>query len=240
MPAVQNVQTRATQMVFIVDDDPDLCQAISAILTEAGHGCVVFDSAQGFLDTVAPDAAGCVLLDIRMPEITGPELQALMAERGYGLPIIFLTATADVRTAVGVLQRGAIDLIVKPFEPEELVKAVQAALAKDVAQRAELGELNELYRRVAELTPREREVADLLAQGNSNRETANFLGLSERTVEIHRSRIMTKMQCDSIVNFGIQWSKVRAAPTSDPPSNPQSNLPSNSPSNPSDRTPPAI
>jgi FixJ family two-component response regulator len=217
MVPVQNSQTCAVQKVFIVDDDPDLCQMIAAILTEAGHVCVVFDSAQGFLDAVAPDAAGCVLLDIRMPEISGPELQTLMAERGYVLPIVFLTATTDIRTVVGVLHRGAVDLIVKkPFEQESLVRAVQTALARDVTQRREMGERTELRRRMGELTPRELVVADLLAQGKSNKQTAIVLGLSERTVEIHRSRIMAKMRCDSIVNFGVQWSKVRPTATLNP------------------------
>jgi two-component system response regulator FixJ len=136
----------------------------------------------------------------------------VLIERGCHLPVIFLSAEADVRTAVNVLQRGAVDLIEKEScEAPVLIESVRRAIAKDAAQRAYVLELNDLRQRAAEMTPREVEVADLLADGKSNRQTALALGLSERTVEIHRGRIMAKMRCESIVNFGVQWLKLQQA-----------------------------
>jgi two-component system response regulator FixJ len=209
--SVSSPPPSACAKVFIVDDDPDLCLVLAAILHDAGRLCESFHSASTFLDSIGTESRGCVLLDIRMPGMTGPELQAVMAERGLCLPIIFLSAAANVRTAVEVLHRGAFDLIEKPCERGVLLAAVQKAMAHDAHQSAQRRELQLLQERMDELTPREHEVAELLAGGNSNRQTALALGLSERTVEIHRARIMAKMQCDSIVNFGIQWLKIKSA-----------------------------
>jgi FixJ family two-component response regulator len=188
-----------------------MCRLIAAILGAAGHHCETFGSAKKFLEAFDINSSGCLLLDISMPEMTGPQLQDVLVERGCRLPIIFLSATADVPTAVTVLQRGAVTLIEKPCKPELLVRTVNDALEIDRAQRAQLVELNELKKRLSQLTPRERQVAELLAEGKSNRQTAIALGLSARTVEIHRGRIMAKMNCDSIVNLGLSWHKLQEA-----------------------------
>jgi FixJ family two-component response regulator len=205
---LRSIKPNPQATVFIVDDDALFSRGSCEILRHAGFRCEVFSSAREFLAAINPDVPGCLLLDIRMPEMSGPELQSILHERGFTLPIIFLSGNVNVRTAVDVLQRGAIDMIEKTRPPDVLIRAVQNAIERDASERAKLRELYELRRRMRELTPREHEVADLLALGNSNRQIAIVLGLSERTIEIHRGRIMAKMQCDSIVNFGIIWLKV--------------------------------
>jgi FixJ family two-component response regulator len=197
--------------VFIVDDHAPTRNMVAAILCAAGQRCESFASAKEFLQAFHVNATGCLVLDIRMPEMTGPQLQEVLVERGCRLPIIFLTAAADVPTAVSVLQRGAVTLIEKPFTAEVLIRAVDDAIKIASAQQAQALELNDLHRRMSQLTPREREVADLLASGKTNRQTAIALGLSERTVEIHRGRIMAKMKCDSIIDLGLGWHKLQAS-----------------------------
>jgi two-component system, LuxR family, response regulator FixJ len=209
-PSVHAVTPAAQPKVFIVDDDPAMCRVLDAILSHAGHVCSTFSSAEAFLESVNISAAGCLLLDIQMPNMSGPELQAKMVERGFSLPIIFLSAAADVPTAVDVLRRGAVNLIEKPCEPGALIRAVQSAVVTSTARLAERSELDELQQCASTLTPRERQVADLLALGNSNKQVAIALALSERTVEVHRARIMAKMGCESIVNFGVQWAKLQS------------------------------
>ncbi len=215
MTSAETSPATPASTVYMVDDDAQTCAIIGAKLREAGIACKTFDAADKFLSQFDPTSPGCLLLDIRMPGMTGPELQQVLNERHCRLPIIFLSAKADVRTAVDVLHRGAVDLIEKNADHGAIVAAVRKAFARDLTQRAEWAELTLLRRRARALTPREREVGDLLAQGKTNRQTALALGVSERTIEIHRARVMSKMECESIASFAVQWMKLQAANASE-------------------------
>jgi two-component system, LuxR family, response regulator FixJ len=196
-PAVTN--TRPT--VFIVDDDTAVRDALKFLLRSVGHPVEAFSSAQDFLDAYRDDRPGCLVLDIRMPGMSGLELQEKLVERRSILPIIFITGHGDVPMAVEAMQAGAMDFIQKPFRDQDLLDRINQALEKDAKNRAALGELNVIRERLASLTPREREVMDLVVNGKANKVIAGDLDLSQRTVEIHRARVMEKMQASSLAHL---------------------------------------
>ena len=157
--------------------------------------------AQEFLDAYSEDRAGCLVLDIRMPGMSGLELQQKLNEKHSILPIIFITGHGDVPMAVEAMQAGAVDFIQKPFRDQDLIDRINQALEKDSSNRAALGERNDIRRRLETLTPREREVLDLVVHGKANKVIAGDLKLSQRTVEIHRARVMEKMQASSLAHL---------------------------------------
>ena len=188
-------------VVCLVDDDPKILRLVSAILGECGLTVRTYDTAQGFLDDFRPGTRGCLLLDIQLPGLSGTELQGGLEARGIDVPVVFLTATADVPTTVTIMKRGALDVLQKPFDADALVAAVTNALARDAADAGERARRAEVLDRAARLTPREREVMNLVVRGMANKLIARELGLSDRTVEIHRGRVMEKMEADSVAEL---------------------------------------
>ena len=191
--------TRST--IFIVDDDAAVRDALKLLLRSVGQAVETYGSAQEFLDVYSEDRAGCLVLDIRMPGMSGLELQQKLNEKHSILPIIFITGHGDVPMAVEAMQAGAVDFIQKPFRDQDLIDRINQALEKDNSNRAALGERNDIRRRLETLTPREREVLDLVVHGKANKVIAGDLKLSQRTVEIHRARVMEKMQASSLAHL---------------------------------------
>ena len=187
--------------VFIVDDDEAVRGSMKLLLKTLGLATQAFASAQEFLATFNKDRAGCLLLDIRMPGMSGLELQEELNARGAMLPIIFITGHGDVPMAVEAMQRGAMDFLQKPFRDQDLLDRISEALAKDRAGRELLGNRERIRARVAALTPREREVMALVTQGKANKVIAADLDLSQRTVEIHRAHVMEKMGANSLAHL---------------------------------------
>jgi two-component system, LuxR family, response regulator FixJ len=187
--------------VFIVDDDEAVRNSLRLLVKSVGLSAVIADSAQEFLATYAPADPGCLILDVRMPGMSGIELQQQLNLRGAVIPVIFITGHGDIPMAVEAMQQGAFDFLQKPFRDQDLIDRVQRALEKDHANRAELLERSRIRERRDSLTPREREVLELVASGKPNKVMAADLGLSQRTVEIHRARVMEKMGASSLAQL---------------------------------------
>jgi FixJ family two-component response regulator len=184
--------------VFIVDDEEALRISLRSLLESIGIGVTTFASAQEFLDGDSMLQPGCLLLDIRMPGMSGIELQQQLNMQGATIPVIFITGHGDVPMAVKAMKHGALDFLQKPFRTQDLVDRVQRALAKDAESRAALAQHSQIRARVALLTSREREVLNLMTRGKSNKIMAADLGISQRTVEIHRARVMEKLAASSV------------------------------------------
>lgn len=187
--------------VFIVDDDSGVLNSLAFLMQTIGIPTRTYASAHEFLAHYDPAAAGCLVLDVRMPVMSGLELQQKLHEMGSTLPIIFLTAHGDVPMAVKAVQSGAVAFLQKPFHDQELVDRIQYAMAENARMRAGIAQRDTLAARVASLTPREHEVLDAVVAGKANKVIAAELGLSQRTVEIHRARVMQKMQADSLAHL---------------------------------------
>lgn len=193
--------TNVRATIFIVDDDMAVRDALKLLLRSVGQAVETYGSAQEFLDAYSEDRPGCLVLDIRMPGMSGLELQQKLNEKHSILPIIFITGHGDVPMAVEAMQAGAVDFIQKPFRDQDLIDRINQALEKDSNNRAALGERNDIRKRLETLTPREREVLDLVVHGKANKVIAGDLKLSQRTVEIHRARVMEKMQASSLAHL---------------------------------------
>jgi two-component system, LuxR family, response regulator FixJ len=191
----------STPTVFIVDDDSGVRSSIRVLMKSVGLAATVFASAKEFLQAYHPAQPGCVVLDIRMPGMSGLELQEELNKRGAVIPVIFVTGHADVPMAVEAMRHGAFDFLQKPLRDQDLVDRVQKALARDAETRGDLQEHARIRARIASLTPREKEVLDLLAVGKANKMMAQDLGLSQRTVEIHRAHVMEKMGAKSVAQL---------------------------------------
>ena len=187
--------------VFIVDDDEAVRNSLRLLVKSVGLSAVTANSAQEFLATYDPVDPGCLILDVRMPGMSGIELQQQLNLRGAVIPVIFITGHGDIPMAVEAMQQGAFDFLQKPFRDQDLIDRVQRALEKDRANRAELLERARIRERRDSLTPREREVLELVASGKPNKVMAADLGLSQRTVEIHRARVMEKMGASSLAQL---------------------------------------
>jgi two-component system, LuxR family, response regulator FixJ len=187
--------------VFVVDDDEPVRDAIGMLLETVGVPFQSFATAQAFLDAYDRSCRGCLVLDIRMPGMSGLELQQRLLEMKAPIPIVFITGHGDVPMAVEAMKRGAVDFIRKPFKDDELLERIQEALGIDADQRAEFDAAEDLHSRIASLTPREREVFERVARGQANKVVAIELGISERTVEIHRSQVMHKAGARSLADL---------------------------------------
>jgi FixJ family two-component response regulator len=187
--------------VFIVDDDPGVLNSVAFLLQTVGIRAETYASAQDFLASCDVQAPGCLVLDVRMPAMSGLELQEKLQAMGSSLPIIFLTAHGDVPMAVKAVKSGAVDFIQKPFRDQELVDKIQNAMNRNVRARTTAAARLDAAARVASLTPRERQVLDAVVAGKANKVIAADLGVSQRTVEIHRAHVMKKMQADSVANL---------------------------------------
>jgi RNA polymerase sigma factor (sigma-70 family) len=185
-----------------VDDDASFRTAIERRLKLAGYEVVTYSSAQGLLDNLpAADEPGCILLDVQIPGLSGPELQARLVERGSMLPIVFLTGHADTATTVRAIKAGAEDFLTKPVSSEQLIDAIERALTRQEAFRGQQSKLDSLRALVTSLTPRERQVFDLIVRGKINKQIAYELGTTERTVKAHRHQVMEKMQVPSFAEL---------------------------------------
>lgn len=187
------VMMAAEPTVHVVDDDVAVRNALGMLLQAAQYPCRQYASASDFLDTYQPGTPGCLVLDLHMPGVDGLSLQELLARREIELPIIFLTGHANVPDAVRAMQGGAVDFMEKPFNSDRLLERVKQALQRDAANRARSRQDAVVHDRRKRLTPREAEVLDLILQGKASKVIAIELGISERTVELHRSRILRKL-----------------------------------------------
>jgi two-component system response regulator FixJ len=184
--------------VFLVDDDLGYRQSLRFLLEEAGLNVADFESAAAFLEAYEPKIPGCLVLDVRMPEMTGLELQEYLVDERFNLPIIFITGHGDVPMSVEAMKRGAMDFIEKPFEAQSLICAIKQAFARDKERRLNQARKYQIQAMYARLTTREREVMRLVVAGKSNKQIASALSVSHRTVEVHRARVMEKMESHSL------------------------------------------
>ncbi len=189
------------QLVYIVDDDEALRDSLIWLLESTGLKSLAFDSAENFLAAYNPRMNGCLVLDIRMPGMSGLELHEKLLSMHSTLPIIFITGHGDVPMAVSALKKGAIDFIEKPFNDQEMVKLIRTALTEDLKRHDARRQEAEAQRRIEGLTPREREVLDLIVAGRLNKQIADDLGISIKTVEVHRARVMEKMGVNSLAEL---------------------------------------
>ncbi len=187
--------------VFIVDDDAAVRDSLGLLLRSMGLPVETFESGRAFLDAGRDSRQGCLVLDIRMPGMSGLELQQELVARHSLLPIIFITGHGDVPMAVEAMQAGAVDFIQKPFRDQDLLDRINQALEKDALGRRMLAERAQIHRRLETLTPREREVLAMIVAGKANKVIAGDLNLSQRTVEIHRARVMEKMGAHSLAHL---------------------------------------
>jgi RNA polymerase sigma factor (sigma-70 family) len=188
--------------VHVVDDDASFRIAIERRLKKAGYEVVTYPSAQHFMDRMPSESElGCILLDVRIPGLSGPELQCRLSELGSTLPIVFLTGHADIPTTVRTIKAGAEDFLTKPVSSDELLRAIERAIAHHEARRGLKSKLDMVRTHIAALTPREREVFELVVRGKANKQIANALGCTERTIKAHRHRVMEKMQVQSLAEL---------------------------------------
>jgi RNA polymerase sigma factor (sigma-70 family) len=189
-------------LVHVVDDDAAFRAAIERRLRQAGYEVLVYPSAQDLLDRLPNESeAGCILLDVRIPGLSGPELQDRLGELGSTLPIVFLTGYADVQATVRAIKAGAEDFLTKPVSSEDLLAAVERALVRHQTVRGQRGQLDSVRAHIAKLTPREREVFELIVRGKTNKQVGNVLGATERTIKAHRHRVMGKLQVQSLAEL---------------------------------------
>ncbi|WOH69864.1 response regulator transcription factor [Bradyrhizobium sp. BWA-3-5] len=186
-------------IVHVVDDDASFRTAIQRLLQVAGYTVITYPSAQQLLDQRPNEnAGGCILLDVRLPGLSGPELQTRLTELGSTLPIIFLTGYPDISTTVRAIKSGADNFLIKPVSSNELLSAVEKAIARHDRERAFKGELEALRARLSSLTPRQRQVFEMVVRGKTNKHAARELGCTERTIKAHRQLIMEKMQVRTV------------------------------------------
>jgi len=187
--------------VFVVDDDQAMRNSLKWLIESIGMQVRTYSSADEFLSSYYPGRAGCLLLDVRMPGMSGLELQAYLAQQQSRLPVIIITGHGDVTMAVKAMKSGAVDFIEKPFHDEDLLSSIRNALDFDEKRRALQSQRAQIAARLAELTPREHQVMEMVTEGRANKEIAASLGVSAKTVEAHRARVMEKMRASSLAEL---------------------------------------
>jgi FixJ family two-component response regulator len=193
--------TRENLSIAVVDDDPAMCRSVARVLSSGGFSPVTYSSPRSLLEEIDTLRPGCVVADLSMPELTGLELQRRLAARDLDYPIVFISGHGDIRSSVQAMRGGAVDFLPKPFEASALLEAVDRALARSVAARAVSARLAELQRRVTSLTRRERQVFAQVVEGSMNKQIAASLGIAEKTVKVHRARVMRKMGARSVAEL---------------------------------------
>lgn len=200
--------------VFLVDDQADVLKALSRLLCSAEFEVTTFESAQDFLDSGNADALGCLVLDLSMPGITGLALQEILTLRASVLPIVFLTGYGDIDIGVAAMKLGAVDFLTKPVDGDKLIAAVRTAIEKNRQANLRRAELDDIHQRLVSLTAREREVLALVVDGKLNKQAADALGTVEKTIKVHRARVMKKMKVKSLAEL-VRLASRAGVPSSD-------------------------
>lgn len=190
-----------TPIVHIVDDDESMREVLCSLLRSVGLAARSHASVDAFLNTKRPNTPGCIVLDVRLPGISGLDLQSQLANFGIGLPVILMTGYGDIPMSVRAMKAGAVDFLTKPFRDQDMLDAISAAVARDIARRVAEAAESGLRERLASLSPRERQVMELVAAGKMNKQVAGDLGLSEITVKIHRGAAMRKMGARTLADL---------------------------------------
>jgi FixJ family two-component response regulator len=187
--------------VVVIDDDLSVRKALGRLLKSHGYRALEFASAEEFLAQPLPDVPGCAVIDVQMPGLNGLQLQQTLAERNACLPIVFITGHGDIPMSVQAMKAGAVDFLTKPFRDQDLLRAVSQALARQAQNRQAGRELAELRRRAQSLSPREQQVMALVVSGMLNKQSGLQLGVAEKTIKVHRARVMRKMQAESLAEL---------------------------------------
>ena len=187
--------------VFIVDDEPAVLKSLSRLMRSARLAASTFSSPQEFLDRHDPQVPGCLILDVAMPGLDGLQLQQALIAKGSEIPIIFLSGRGDIPMSVRAMKRGAVDFLTKPVDDEDLLEAIRDAIEKDRVNRPAIAERNAIRQRLATLTPREREVLEHVLTGQLNKQIAGDLDIAEKTIKVHRGRVMEKMGVRSVAEL---------------------------------------
>jgi FixJ family two-component response regulator len=198
--------------VFIIDDDPSARNGLTNVVQAAGINVESFASAKDFIDSKRIEGPGCIVLDVKMPEVTGPELQEMLIQTDYCMPIIFLSAYGDVPTTANVIKKGAVDFLTKPVDRDVLLEAIRYSITKDAENRLQKEENLSISKRIKTLTPREYEIMTYVISGLLNKQIAGRLSISEETVKIHRGRVMHKLGIVSITELVRLCEKVGISP----------------------------
>jgi FixJ family two-component response regulator len=198
--------------VFIVDDDASVRKSLKRLLLSSGFEVVTFSSAEAYLGNVPISSSSCLLLDVRMPGLNGIALKEELESRGFFTPIVFITGHGDIPMSVGAMKSGAVDFLPKPFSDQDLFNAIDRAIDRDIRERQERSELESIQRRLETLTFREREVFDLVVTGMLNKQIAYELGPGEKTIKVHRGRVMKKMEVDSLAELVQIAERMRTGP----------------------------
>jgi len=201
-----------TPMVFVVEDDPSVREALAGLIRSAGWNVEVYVSAQEFLAHPKPDGPGCLVLDIGLPGLSGLDLQSRMAELHWDIPIVFITGHGDIPMSVRAMKAGAVEFLTKPFVDQDLLDGIQLAIKRDRIARSEEAQLRELRACYASLTPREQQVLELVISGRLNKQAAAELGISEITIKVHRGRVMAKMRATSLPDLVNRAAKLKLRP----------------------------
>ena len=188
-------------VVIVIDDDPMVRRALDSLFRSIGLATTLYESATAFLAAQAPSRVSCIITDVRMPGVSGLDFQKALTAQGVTTPIIVITGHGDVPMSVGAMKAGAVDFLTKPFRDQDLIDAVNEALERDRRTRERAGDVAGVEARYAQLTPRERQVMDLVVGGLMNKQAAAELGLSEVTVKLHRSSLMRKMQVHTVADL---------------------------------------
>jgi len=193
--------TEPKPTVFIIDDDPSVRKSLSRLLRSVGHVVETFPSAEAFLTREHFDGIGCIILDVQMPGLSGMDLQVELSKAEYGMPIVFITGHGDIPMSVEAMRKGAVHFLTKPFDDDELLRAIGEAIERDRKAKSKQTEVQDIRRRVSLLTPREYEILRYVITGMLNKQIALKLNIAEKTVKVHRGRIMEKLRVDSVAEL---------------------------------------